>query len=824
MARSTRRDAGPRRAGTLLTLLLVVVTLSDLGANPAPTAAARSSSTSPPASQPTTTATLAPAVPAVGSGTRPPSPVPTAATRSGGPQAPAPGCTVAPGGSGPRPDLGVRPGDISPAQVSESSDWDGDGRPDQLSITSDTVSLGWNGGSVTVTGFPADEGPAGPPASAPAAILADLTGDGRPDLVVAAGGDVAVVVGGSIPATGATAVGFAEIEPRAFGWVSHPVVVPRDTGAPGRLPSGRLILRAIGDVDHDGVGDLAAITDVRGAGGPWAVYTGKPCLTGGVTSPAPPAREIAGGVGNTPDATATEPTVGRPAVYAGDFPDPALVRDDLTYYAYGTNVTDVTGSWLNVPTLVSDDLEHWRGPVDALPTVGSWTEGQSGLVWAPAVQRFGAEWVMYYSARSLELDRMCIGRATSSAPTGPFVDSWSSPLVCQADLGGSIDPSTFTDGSGETRLLWKSDGNCCGQPVSLWSQPLTTDGLSLSGSPTALLDAPGGWDGSLIEGPAVVAASGSDWLLYSGGNWKTAEYSTGYASCPDPSSTCTNLTPTTPWLTSTTYASGTGGMSVVDAGLSGLWIGYHGWNGGVGYESGGVRSLFVDHLVTGPDGPALDSTAPFPGTPLGSLDRASMVPGGAMVVQGWAIDPDQGGPARVTVTVDGTAFPVVADQTRADVGAVRPAYGAQHGFGLTIAEVGAGTHTVCAAILDDEPDAPPVPLGCRTVLTPSEYLPFGALDTVAAAAGTSIVAHGWAIDPDQIDPARVRVTVDGAGVFVLADQARADVGAAFPAYGLGHGYAVTLTNVNAGTHTVCAEVLDASLGIDTPVGCTVVTV
>jgi len=50
-------------------------------------------------------------------------------------------------------------------------------------------------------------------------------------------------------------------------------------------------------------------------------------------------------------------------------------------------------------------------------------------------------------------ERQCISRAVSDNPAGPFVDERSEPLVCQLELGGSIDPSPFVDADGTPYLL-----------------------------------------------------------------------------------------------------------------------------------------------------------------------------------------------------------------------------------------------------------------------------------------------------------------------------------------------------------------------------------
>jgi len=69
------------------------------------------------------------------------------------------------------------------------------------------------------------------------------------------------------------------------------------------------------------------------------------------------------------------------AVFAENFPDPALIEVDGVWYAFATN-----GLGKVVPMASSSDFNSWSilGS-DALPTVGAWSNGAN--VWAPDVIR-----------------------------------------------------------------------------------------------------------------------------------------------------------------------------------------------------------------------------------------------------------------------------------------------------------------------------------------------------------------------------------------------------------------------------------------------------
>ena len=55
--------------------------------------------------------------------------------------------------------------------------------------------------------------------------------------------------------------------------------------------------------------------------------------------------------------------------------------------------------------------------------------------------------------------------------------------LVQADQGGSIDPSVFTDDDGKRWLLFKNDGNAVGQTTYIYICPLTPDALQVRACP-----------------------------------------------------------------------------------------------------------------------------------------------------------------------------------------------------------------------------------------------------------------------------------------------------------------------------------------------------
>ena len=230
---------------------------------------------------------------------------------------------------------------------------------------------------------------------------------------------------------------------------------------------------------------------------------------------------------------AAAPDAGSGAVWPGDFPDPFVMRVQSTYYAFGTQ-----SGLTQVQTLSSNDLHTWQAGPDALPRLPSWA--QFGYVWGPSVLARSTGYVLYYAPRVAANGRQCLSRAVSVLPQGPYVDTSNGPFICQLSRGGSIDPSPFVDGDGTPWLLWKSEGTLDGEPTRLWSARLASDGQSIIGQPTELLQTAEAWEQPIIERPSMVRTpDGHHVLFYAANRWQTAGYALGWASCAGPAGPCT---------------------------------------------------------------------------------------------------------------------------------------------------------------------------------------------------------------------------------------------------------------------------------------------
>ncbi|WP_420594184.1 glycoside hydrolase family 43 protein [Deinococcus sp.] len=297
---------------------------------------------------------------------------------------------------------------------------------------------------------------------------------------------------------------------------------------------------------------------------------------------------LAGGAGPAPVATQAA-TFSNP-VLDENFPDPAILKVGGTYHAYSTNSANA-----NVPHVTSRNLVQWERIGDAMPVLPGWARG--GRTWAPEVAQIGQGFVLYFTAQDDDSGRQCIGAAAATSPAGPFFDSSDKPLVCQLGEGGSIDASPFQDKDGQRYLLWKNDGNCCNQATNIYIQPLSSDGLRLTGKASALIQNFQLWEGNVIEAPTLHYAGGVYYLLYSAGPYDSDLYAVGYATAPSVTGPYKKA-PENPILVSKGDVAGPGHQTVITDGAGRTWLAYHAWTAGLTSDAaGGYRSLRLDPVT-----------------------------------------------------------------------------------------------------------------------------------------------------------------------------------------------------------------------------------
>ena len=148
---------------------------------------------------------------------------------------------------------------------------------------------------------------------------------------------------------------------------------------------------------------------------------------------------------------------------------------------------------------------------------------------------------MYYAARDRASNQWCLSFATAPTANALFVDTTTAPLVCEADRGGSIDPDVFVDRDGTPYLLWKTHATPGSYTSVVVGAPLTADGRALAGPTRTLLVTDGGWDGTIIENPAMTFGSDGYTLTFSGNSFDTDRYAIGVARCSGPLGPCTRV-------------------------------------------------------------------------------------------------------------------------------------------------------------------------------------------------------------------------------------------------------------------------------------------
>lgn len=133
----------------------------------------------------------------------------------------------------------------------------------------------------------------------------------------------------------------------------------------------------------------------------------------------------------------------------------------------------------------------------------------------------------------------CIGAAISKTVLGPY-KPLRTPLACDLEAGGAIDPCGFHDPvSGNHYLVYKVDGDSLGRndsqsctkhvmPTPLLLQQVDKDGISLIGGPVELLQNTR-YDGASIEAPALLFHKNKYFLVYNSRCFAYETYTVNYA-------------------------------------------------------------------------------------------------------------------------------------------------------------------------------------------------------------------------------------------------------------------------------------------------------
>jgi N-acetylmuramoyl-L-alanine amidase len=100
--------------------------------------------------------------------------------------------------------------------------------------------------------------------------------------------------------------------------------------------------------------------------------------------------------------------------------------------------------------------------------------------------------------------------------------------------------------------------------------------------------------------------------------------------------------------------------------------------------------------------------------------------------------------------------------------------------------------------------------------------PLGGVD-FARRSPNAIQVHGWALDPDTVNPIQVHVYIDGVGrAITTANTYRPDIGRLYPAHGDNHGFDTTVP-VTQATHQVCTYAISVGNGGNRQLRCQTVS-
>jgi beta-xylosidase len=223
-----------------------------------------------------------------------------------------------------------------------------------------------------------------------------------------------------------------------------------------------------------------------------------------------------------------------------DFPDPSLVQDSNgTWYAFATSGGGKSG--IQVASAPAPEGPWKYLDIDALPNSGAWTTGRDN--WAPDVRRVAdGTFVMYYSGAVKDVNKHCVGVATSRTPVGPYTPQ-AQAWECDLSIGGAIDPAGFLDTrTGRRYVAYKVDGNsighggACGNTVEpkvptpiMLQEVSAADGVTKIGAAVKILDHQT-QDGPLVEAPNIVLTrEGLYVLFFSAWCYDSPQYNVNYA-------------------------------------------------------------------------------------------------------------------------------------------------------------------------------------------------------------------------------------------------------------------------------------------------------
>jgi arabinan endo-1,5-alpha-L-arabinosidase len=302
-------------------------------------------------------------------------------------------------------------------------------------------------------------------------------------------------------------------------------------------------------------------------------------------------------------------------VYAGNVPDPTVIRHKGYYYVFGTTGKSRLEDGRIFTVLKSKDLVNWEKLGGALVPP---TTDRKYQYWAPDVTYHKGKFYLYYSMGIAEQENFELRVGISDNPEGPYVDFGQKLVDCENNRF-TIDSYPFRDDDGQWYLFYARNftNDVPGvHPGTAIVVDRLIDMTRLAGECQVVVRARHDWtlyeanrrmdvygrtfNWHTIEGPCVLKRGGKYYCFYSGSNWQSANYGADYVVADKPMG---------PYRDQGTYprvlrgvpgkVRGPGHHSIT-TGPDGKtqYIIYHAWDPGMK-----ARQLCIDKLVWTPEGP-----------------------------------------------------------------------------------------------------------------------------------------------------------------------------------------------------------------------------
>lgn len=287
-------------------------------------------------------------------------------------------------------------------------------------------------------------------------------------------------------------------------------------------------------------------------------------------------------------------------IVARNFPDPFIIEDKGTFYAYATH--SGPGGF---QVMTSKNLVNW----DNHQAVGkpSWSKDQ---LWAPEIYKQGKKWFLFFSALNPKTNKRDLAVSIGDSPLGPFKDhAVLIPGVSENEgksQDGAIDPTLYFE-RGKAYLLYIREA----QPRALKIVELASDFSKTIGEAKILIEADRESERGILDAPTLIKRGGVYWLVYSGGwfqSWKKdACYRVWSAQSKSLFGPYTKSEkPILDSVPNETYSPGHQAIFQLKSGE--WWMAYHAWNAEgepmYGHNKLG-RTLRLDRLTWTKQGPVV---------------------------------------------------------------------------------------------------------------------------------------------------------------------------------------------------------------------------